>query len=307
MALHPQAKTFLDQLASGGGKPMHEMTPEEIRARTMPPDLAGPSQAVHAVVDRHIAGAAGPIAVRVYTPRARGALPGLVFFHGGGFVLGALDMADRVCRALANAADCVVINADYRLAPEHPFPAAVEDAYAVTRYVAEHATEFGVDPARLAVGGESAGGNLAAVTAILARDRGTPPLGFQLLIYPQVDFEDDSPSMQEFDGYFLSRPLLEYFARFLFSVPGDARRPEASPLNAALDRLPPALVITAECDMMRDQGEAYARKLQRAGVPVTLRRYDGMIHPFFSLAGILDDGKAAIADAAAALRQALGS
>jgi acetyl esterase len=307
MALHLQAKTFLDQLASGGGPPMHEMTPAEIRARATPPDLAGPSQAVHAVADRHVTGPGGPIPVRVYTPHGGRALPGLVFFHGGGFVLGTLDMADRVCRALANAAGCVVINVDYRLAPEHPFPAAVDDAYAVTRYVAEHAAEFGVDPARLAVGGESAGGNLAAVTAILARDRGTPPLAFQLLIYPQVDFEDNSPSMREFDGYFLSRPLLEYFARLLFPVAGDARRPEASPLNAALDGLPPALVVTAECDMVRDQGEAYARKLQQAGVPVTLQRYDGMIHPFFSLSGILDGGKAAIADAAAALTQALRS
>jgi acetyl esterase len=243
--------------------------------------------------------------VRVYTPSAGGTLPGLVFFRGGGFVLGTLDTADRVCRALASAAGCVVINVDYRLAPEHSFPAAVEDAYAVARYVAEHAAGFGVDPARLAVGGESAGGNLAAVTAILARDRGAPPLAFQLLVYPQVDVDDDSPSMRDFDGYFLSRPLIDYFARLLFPERGDTRRPEASPLNAALDHLPPALVITAECDMLRDQGEAYARKLEQAGVAVTLQRYDGMIHPFFSLAGILDGGKTAIAGAAAALRQAL--
>jgi acetyl esterase len=305
VALHPQCKAFLDQLAAMGGTALHEMTPAAARGMALPPELAGAERPLPGVVNRTVPGPAGAIPVRVYTPTSGSQLPGLVFFHGGGFVLGTLDSSDRVCRDLAHLAGRIVVSVDYRLAPEHPFPAAVDDAVAATAYVLEHAGEFGIDATRIAIGGESAGANLAAVTALRLRDRITPPLAFQLLVYPQVDFADDSPSMREFaSGHFITSEVLAYFEGHYLRTATDRRHPDASPLNADLHGLPPAYVITAECDPLRDQGEAYARKLQQAGVPVTLKRHEGMIHPFFSLAGIIDGGREAIADAAAALKQA---
>ena len=305
MALHLQCKAFLDQLASMGGTPLHEMTPLEARGMALPPELAGPEQPMYRVIDRTVPGRAGRIPVRIYTPTSAARLPGLIYFRGGGFVLGTLDSSDRACRDLAHLGGRVVVSVDYRLAPEHPFPAAVEDAYAATTYVIENPSEFGIDPGQVAVGGESAGGNLAAVTALKCRNGVTPPLAFQLLIYPLVDFADDSPSMREFaNGHFITSDLLAYFERHYLTAGQDRRHPEASPLMADLRGLPPAFVLTAECDPLRDQGEAYARRLEQAGVPVTLKRYEGMIHPFFSLAGIIEGGKTAIADAAAALKKA---
>jgi acetyl esterase len=281
---------------------MHELTPAEARGLGLPPDLAGPERAVHNVVNRTVPGPAGQIPVRVYTPTAGRQHPGLIYFHGGGFILGTLDSCDRVCRDLSHLSGRVVVSVDYRLAPDHPFPAAVDDACAATKYVLEHADEFGIEDGQIAIGGESAGANLAAVTAIKLRHSGAPPLSFQLLVYPQVDFTDDSPSMREFaSGHFITSDLLEYFSRHYLGAQ-DRRHQDASPLNADVRGVPPAFVVTAECDPLRDQGEAYARKLAEAGVPVTQKRYEGMIHPFFSLAGIIDGGKAAIADAAAALR-----
>jgi acetyl esterase len=247
------------------------------------------------------------IAVRVYRPSAASPLPALIYFHGGGFVLGGLEMVDRPCRALANASGCVVISVDYRLAPEHPFPAAADDAFAVTQHVAEHAADFGVDPTLIAVGGDSAGGNLATVVALRARDAGAPRVAFQLLVYPLVDFADyDSGSMREYDqGHFLTRPVMDYFADHYLPRGVDRRQAWVSPLLANVAGLPPAFILTAECDPLRDQGEAYAERLQQAGVQATVKRYDGMIHPFFGLGGIIDGAHEANADAAAALKTAL--
>jgi len=305
VALHPQCKTFLDQLASMGGRPMHEMTPAEARGLSLPPELAGPERPMHSVVNRTVPGPAGQIPVRIYAATADRKLPGLIYFHGGGCILGTHDSSDRPCRDLAHLSGRVVVSVDYRLAPEHPFPAAVDDACAATKYVLEHAGEFGMDDSQIAIGGESAGANLATVTALKLRQSVAPPLTFQLLVYPQVDFHDDSPSMREFaDGHFITSDLLAYFAGHYFGTGQDRRHPDASPLNADLRGVPPAFVLTAECDPLRDQGEAYAQKLREAGVAVTLMRHDGMIHPFFSLAGIIDGGRTAIADAAAALRAA---
>jgi acetyl esterase len=231
-----------------------------------------------------------------------------MFFHGGGFVICNLDTHDRACRMLANASGCVVISVDYRLAPEHRFPAAAEDAYSATRYVAEHAGEFGIDPNRIAVGGDSAGANLATVVALMARDRGGPALKFQLLIYPVTDFtEHATQSEREYgQGYFLDVELMDWFAEQYFATEVDRHLPYGSPSKASDVRgLPPAMVITGECDPLRDQGEAYAEKLQSAGVAVVLKRYEGMIHPFVSLAGIVDAGREAIKESAAAVRQAL--
>jgi acetyl esterase len=305
VTLHPQCKAFLDQLAAMGGRPMHEMTPAEARGLGLPPELAGPERPVHSVVNRTVPGGGGQVPVRVYTPTSGRRLPGLIYFHGGGFILGTLDSCDRVCRDLAHLSGRVVVSVDYRLAPEHPFPAAVEDACAATKYVLEHAGEFGIDENQIAIGGESAGANLAAVTALKLRGTGARPLTFQLLVYPQVDFLDDSPSMREFaNGHFITSDLLAYFERHYLGSAQDRRHQDASPLSADLRGLPAAFVVTAECDPLRDQGETYARKLAEAGVPVTQKRYDGMIHPFFSLAGIIDGGREAIGDAAAALREA---
>jgi len=303
VSLHPQCKAFLDQLAALGGKPLHEMTPVEARALGLPPELAGPERPLHSVVDRTVPGPAGPIPVRVYTPTPGSRLPGLIFFHGGGFVIGTLDSSDRVCRNLAHLAGRVVVSVDYRLAPEHKFPAAVDDACAATKYVIEHASEFEIDANRIAIGGESAGGNLATVAARKLRESVVPSLTLQLLIYPLVRTDDDSPSMREFaNDHFLTADVMAYFNEHYLKTADDHRHHDASPLLADLRGLPPAFVITAECDPLRDQGEAYARRLAEAGVPVTLKRYAGMIHPFFSLAGIVDGGQTAIADAAAALQ-----
>jgi acetyl esterase len=306
MALDPQCKAFLDGLAARGGPPLHQLSPAEARANAMPPDLAGPEQPVHRVENRRIPGDGGLIPIRVYYPRETAQLPALVFFHGGGFVLGGLDSADRTCRALANGSGCVVISVNYRLAPEHAFPAAADDAFAATEYVATHAADFGVDPSLLAVGGDSAGGNLAAVVALRARDAGGPAIAFQLLVYPQVDFTDDSPSMREYGAdHFLTTETMAWFANHYLPPPIDRRQAWVSPLHAKLAGLPPAFVLTAECDPLRDQGEAYARRLQEAGVGATLKRYEGMFHPFFSLSGILDGAREAVADASAALKTAL--
>jgi len=301
-------------MAAAGGPPMEQMTPQELRADRAAKAaamavLSGPLQEVARVEDRTIPGPAQPIPIRVYWPVPGENLPALVYYHGGGWVIGNPDSVDRSCRALANASGCVLISVDYRLAPEHKFPAAVEDADAVLRYVAEHAGEFAVDPARIAVGGDSSGANLATVACLIARDRGGPKIAFQLLVYPVTDYDDNRPSVQEFaQGYFLTKPMLDYFWGHYLARPEDGRHPHASPMKAeSLAGLPPAMVITAECDPIRDQGEAYAQRLRESGVPVSLKRYEGAIHVFFNLAGVIDSGKQAIQDAGAALKAALGT
>jgi acetyl esterase len=308
MALHPQCKAFLDMLAAAGGPPLETLPLDEARkVPYMMIDAGGPEQPVAQVDTRVIAGPVRPIPVRVYRPALAQDLPALVYFHGGGFVICNLDTHDRLCRSLANESGCVVVAVDYPLSPEHKFPAAVEDSYAATRYVAEHATEFGVDSSRIAVGGDSAGGNLAAVVSLMARDRGGPSLKFQLLIYPLVDFDDNRPSMREYENdHFLTREFMDWCFESYLGRQDDRRAPQASPWYASDHRgLPAAMILTAECDPLRDQGEAYALKLQSAGVTVELKRYDGMIHPFVSLAGIIDAGRTAITDAASAVRHAL--
>jgi acetyl esterase len=295
-------------LAAAGGPGLHQMPLDE--ARKVPYqmiELGGAEEPVAQVDTRVIPGPV-QIPVRIYRPSLARDLPVLMFFHGGGFVICNLDTHDRACRMLANASGCVVISVDYRLAPEHRFPAAAEDAYSATRYVAEHAGEFGIDPNRIAVGGDSAGANLATVVALMARDRGGPALKFQLLIYPVTDFtEHATQSEREYgQGYFLDVELMDWFAEQYFATEVDRHLPYGSPSKASDVRgLPPAMVITGECDPLRDQGEAYAEKLQSAGVAVVLKRYEGMIHPFVSLAGIVDAGREAIKESAAAVRQAL--
>lgn len=308
MALDSQARAFLDQLVDSPFDDVSRMTPELFRAAHAPiGQLGGPLEDVARLENRAIPGPAGPIPIRVYTPSGPLPMPALVYFHGGCFVAGTLDMEDSTCRALANAGECVVVAADYRLAPEHKFPSAVEDAYAATAWVAANARNLGIDPGRIAVGGHSAGGNLAAVVAQLAHKRGGPPVAFQLLVFPIVDCAGDTPSRSEHaSGYLLTRDMLDWSTRQYLRSKRDAEIPEASPLLAQdLGGLPPALVMTAEYDPLRDEGERYAERLREAGVAATVKRYDGAIHAFFILSGIIDQGKQAIRDAGDALRRAL--
>lgn len=256
--------------------------------------------------DRSIPGPAGAIPVRVYRPGEEQA-PVLVYFHGGGWVLGSLNTHHGVCATLAGLAGCLVCSVDYRLAPEHRFPAAVDDAWAVTTWAAEYAQELGGRPGALAVGGDSAGGNLAAVCALRARDVGLP-LALQLLVYPVTDADLDTATYRRFaEGYYLTAYSMGWFWDHYFPE-GDRFHPDASPLRAEdVSGTAPALVITAEFDPLRAEGEAYARRLEESGVPVTLSRYDGMIHGFFRMPGVIDRANDALAEAAETLRAAFAS
>jgi acetyl esterase len=310
MPLDPQARALLDQLKALGAPPLNELSPPDARiAAQALGSLSGPPAAVAKVEDRKIPGPAGEISVRIYTPAGSGPFPVLLFFHGGGWVIGDLDTQDGPCRTLANNAGCVVVSVDYRLAPEHKFPAAPEDTYAATKWVAGNANSINVDASRIAVGGDSAGGNLTAVTAQMARDRGGPQLAFQLLIYPVTDAACDTASYRDnASDYLLTSEMMQWFWNHYVRSPADRQNPMASPLRArSLTGLPPALVQTAEFDPLRDEGEAYVSRLKEAGVPVKLTRYQGMIHGFFGMGSLIDQANSAIAEAAGALRSALAT
>jgi len=311
MPLHPQAQAMVDAMARMPVVPLDQLSVEQAReqfARTRAPFLA-PAQEVGALSNLAIPGPAGRLRVRVYSPmgsRRGEPLPAMVYFHGGGWVFGDLDSHDPLCRELCNSARCVVVSVDYRRAPEHRFPAAVDDSIAAARYVAEHAADFGIDASRLAVGGDSAGGNLATVVALTLRDQGGPRLAFQVLIYPVTDFAMDAPSYTSIaNGYTLTRDRMRYFSEQYLRGPQDVGDWRASPLKAPdLSHLPPALIIAAGHDPLVDEGKAYADRLAAAGVPVTYTCYDGVVHGFASMAGAMDDGHTAISEAAAALRRA---
>jgi acetyl esterase len=308
MALHPQVLALLAEMEKQELPPPETMTVEQNREMILEfRELAGPPEEVAEVVDLTAPGPEGPIPVRLYVPEGERPLPVLVYFHGGGWVIGNIESHDGACRALANRSGCLVASVDYRLAPEHRFPAAVDDAYAATVWAAEKIGDFGGDAARLAVGGDSAGGNLAAVVSQLAAARGGPSIAFQLLVYPSVDRHDDSPSMTEnAEGPLLTVAWMEWFWGHYLTGPDDALDPRVSPgLTADLSGLPPALVVTAEYDPLRDQGARYAQQLRDAGVDAEHRNYDGMIHGFIQMAGILDGARAMLDDAAAALRSRL--
>jgi acetyl esterase len=259
------------------------------------------------VTDRTIPGPGGRIPVRIFRPRIAEQLPAIVYFHGGGFVIGDLDLYDRGCRALSMGTDAIVVSVDYRLAPEHPFPAAVEDADAARRWVRDHAAELGADPQRIAVAGDSAGGTLAAVTAVHSRAEPGPALRAQLLIYPGVQMAAQTPSRAEFaaPGYFLHKATMEFFeASYL--VDADPADPDASPLlTPDLSGLPPAHLVLPECDPLHDEGRAYAARLTAAGVPTVAAEYAGMFHGFFNLGHVLPEAADAATAAFDWLRQQL--
>jgi acetyl esterase len=310
MPLDTQMKWVLDQLAAAKQPAFHQMSPAEARAqmaRRTAPEQQVPSISID---DRAVPGPGGDVPVRIYTPEGAGPFGALVYYHGGGWVLGNIAMTDLPCRLLAKASGCIVVSVDYRLAPEHKFPAPVDDCYAAVKWLSDNASSLNCDPSRIAVGGSSAGGNLAAVAALMARDRGGPPIAFQLLIYPATRRELDTNSHRQFasDNYYiLSRADMEWFWNHYLANPADAANPYACPDRAAtLKGLPPALVITAEFDPLRDEGEAYAARLREDGVPSVLKRYDGVTHGFFGMPLQVDQAKHAIEEAAAALRMAIG-
>jgi acetyl esterase len=303
--LHPQLQAIRDQSERDNVPPLYTMSLADARAADLASIQArgGEPEPVYEVADLKIPGPGGELPLRLYRPARERPRPALLYFFGGGWVLGTIDTADGVCRSLANSSGALVVVAGYRLAPEHRFPAAIDDCYAAVRWVAEHADEIGADPARLAVGGDSAGGNLAAGVALRARADGQALAG-QLLVYPNTDQLADDPSMRAADDPFLfNRHSVAWYRQHYLTDPGDAASPLASPLRAeSLAGLPPALVITAEYDPLRDQGEAYARRLAAEGVQVELSRYPGMAHGFFTMAGTVDASRAAIAQAASRLR-----
>ncbi len=309
MPLHPQVAKALEQMAAAG-PPLYHLSPQAARAAmeaargaTDDPEKVG------TVEDRLIPGVAGKQPIRIYTPEGDGPFPILVYFHGGGWVVGSINTVDASCRALTNLADCMVVSADYRLAPEDKFPAAVEDCYAAARWVALNAAALNGDAARLAVGGESAGANLAAAVTLKAQESGLPSLAYQLLMYPVTGHAFAMPShMENAQGYFLTTEMMAWFWDHYLASEADGQNPLASPLRASTDQcrgLPPAFIATAEYDPLRDEGAAYATKLGEAGVAVEYICFEGLIHGFMGMAKVIEPAGQALQKAAAALRTAL--
>jgi acetyl esterase len=308
MPLHPTVVAIAQAMQQNPEyRPTHQLTPQAARDgyRALPA-LLGPPPDVASWQDRTIEGPASMLRIRVYSPPGAGPHPVLVYYHGGGWVIGDLDTHDRECRILCNDTPCVVVAVDYRLAPEHPYPAAVEDAWAALQWVSRHAAEIGADANNIAVGGDSAGGNLAAVLALRARDRNGPALRAQILVYPSVAGALlIYPSHEEnANAPFLPLDSMRYFRGHYLGKIETTTDPEIAPIHAASHAsLPPALILTAEFDPLRDEGRAYAAKLKEAGVDVKLIEYPGMPHMFFQLSPVLEEGKAALHESAAALRQ----
>ena len=306
--VHPQAQQILDAKAAVGPPPLWELTPGEARAGVdANASVIGPGPDVASVRDIVIPSQAGGIKARVYSPAADA--PGvIVYYHGGGWVVGSLDAWDASCRALAVASGCDVVSVDYRLAPEHGYPAAADDAFDALVWVASGGHDGLAAGRPMLVAGDSAGGNLAAVSALRARDAGGPPLAMQLLVYPVTDCDLERRSYHEYDGdeLILNRRDMVWFWDHYVPDPADRVNPDASPLRARdLSGLPPAYVITAEHDPLREEGFEYAERLRAARVPVEHRHFGSQIHGFFTFVNVLDDADKAVADAGAAIRAAV--
>ncbi|MEZ5894039.1 MAG: alpha/beta hydrolase [Parvularculaceae bacterium] len=302
MALDPQTKALLDAMNAMEGPKLYEMPVADARIALEAISIENGSapQPVGKVEDRRIDGSAGPIPVRIYWPESRAdGLPILMFYHGGGFALGNLDSHDNLCRILCNDAHVIVVSVDYRRPPELPFPAAPDDCYAAFEWTAEHAAELGGDIARIAVAGDSAGGNLSAVVCLMAKEKSGPKVAYQVLCYPGVQMDPDykTRSRADFGGgeYFLSHSDVRWLKDMYLQKQEDLKNPHASPLLAKdLSGLPPALVITAGYDMLRDEGKEYADRLRAAGVDTEYLDFEGTIHGFISFNRVLDAGKEAL-------------
>lgn len=310
MALDPQVEILLGLAKQANLPEVWQLTPdqgrEQYQARVNKLKF---NDSIFRAEDRRIPGPGSDIPIRIYTPReirTAEKLPVLMWFHGGGFVIGSLETHDSVCRMLANKADCIVVSVDYRLAPEAPFPAAVEDCLAAMKWVALHAVEFGGDGNCMAVGGDSAGANLATVMAILARDAAHPKLVFQLLVYPCVAPEPETPSHHKFkEGYILSRNSITWFYRQYLRNKKDVNDFRFAPLLLDdLSGLPQSLIIVAGYDPLRDEGIEYAKRLIEAGNRVQLSNYQGMVHGFYLMGGAVDAARRAVDESAQAMRQA---
>jgi acetyl esterase len=312
MPIHPQAQEVLDLLHEFGVSQLSDLSVEDARNLivTMAAERPGPD--VAEVRDVNAPGPAGDIPIRLYRPAGSSPsdrLPVLVYFHGGGWVIGNIDSHDGTARWLANRAGVAVASVDYRLGPEHVFPAAVDDCWAATTWIAGKGAELGIDPDRIVVGGDSAGGNLAAVISLLARDAGAPPIRLQLLVYPAVDARMGHASVDENGaGYLLSKADIAWFyGHYGLGQVVEADDWRLSPLlSSSLADVAPAYVITAELDPLRDEGEAYVAALEGAGVPTEHRRFDGMIHGFFTMVGMMDAADEAQEEAAKAIITAVG-
>ena len=305
MPLDPQAKAVIDQIAALGLPAAHTVSAQEARenAKARP---RSPGPEVAKVEDRTVPAPDGPVPVRIYTPKGPGPFPILAWYHGGGWVVGDLESADGTARHLCVGSESVVVSVDYRLAPETKFPGPAEDCYAATVWAAENAANLNADASRLAVGGDSAGGNLAAAVSLMSKDRSGPEIAFQLLVYPVTDRNFETASYKDnAEGYMLVTAGMQWYWDAYLSNDADAANPYAAPLQAkSLVGQPPALVITAEFDPLRDEGEAYAKRLKEAGVETTATRYDGMIHGFFGMGAVIDKGAQAVAEGCAAMKAA---
>jgi acetyl esterase len=312
MALDPQVQAVIDMVARSGRPAYHTLSPKDARqlfletrpaATPTPPEIGSVRNVVAETPQ-------GAIPLRVYRPAGlpdATSLPAYVYFHGGGWVIGDLETHDVLCRQLTAASGASVISVDYRLAPEHKFPAAADDAWAATRWIVAHAAELGLDAGRLAVGGDSAGGNLAAVVALMARDAGGPAIRQQVLIYPVVDVMRETRSYADFaEGYMFTRDSMRWFVAHYLRSKDDAGDWRVSPLRApSLAGLPPALIVTAGFDLLRDEGEMYAGRLRDAGVTVDYVCYGGMVHGFAGMGKLIDTAQRAVSLIGDTLRQAL--
>jgi acetyl esterase len=292
--LHPQIQEVLRVMAEAKLRPIEAMTPAEAREQMEATARARKAEPlpVAKVEERMIPGPAGEIRLRLYWPQASGPVPAILYYHGGGHVIGSLDTHDFVARNLCGGAEALVASVDYRMGPEHRFPAAVDDSFAGLKWVHANAESLGADPARIGVHGDSAGANLAAVVALLARDAGSPRLRLQSLVYPVADYNIVGDSYDKYaQGYgILTKEAMVWFRDHYLRTPEDADDWRASPIKAAsLAGAAPAIVVTAECDVLHDDGRRYAEVLQRAGVPVEYREYPGMIHAFFGMVPAVDD------------------
>jgi len=289
MPLNPILAEVISQMAEANAPALHEMSPSEGRDMYRAMNTENTRDAVTSVKDE----LADQIPIRIYNPGNGEVLPCLVYFHGGGWVIGDLETHDHVCRRLANLANCIVVAVDYRLAPEHPYPAPMDDCYTALKWVAHNADRLNINPTKIAVGGDSAGANLSAVMAIRSRDENGPEICHQLLMYPVTDANFDTASYQENgEGYMLTKAGMEWFWHHYIGNDTDPTLTYVSPIRAAdLSQLPAATVITAEFDPLRDEGEAYAERLKDAGNQVTAKRYDGVVHGFFTMADLLEEAR----------------
>lgn len=308
--MHPKIQEIIDQTKIANIPPQRDQPIGKVRESFANLRLlAGDNVPVYKIVSESVTSSDGKVLLRFYYPKNAEKLPTLLYFHPGGFVKGDLESHDPICRMIANRSDCLVVSVGYRLAPEFPFPTAIEDGYYALLWLFENASSLGVDPDKIAVGGESSGGNIAAVLTHLSRDRKGPTISYQMLIYPMLDLTFSFPSHKELDkGYLLDESSLIWYREMYIGSEHDPKKPLISPLwFSNFSGLPPAFLLTCEFDPLKDEGKAYADKLQQAGIPIYFREYEGMTHGFFQMPGILDEASLAITSASESLKNHFSS